>query len=81
MDVKMNLDDAYYLVYKDLTKEDGVLTGRYDAKNGERAYMFGVQTVMELIAYRCGNACGEAFDSKFISNVLLSEARAERGER
>lgn len=80
MSDKMTLDDAYYLVFKDLTKEDGLLTGRYDAENGSREYMNGVWMVMELIAYNVGYDCFEAFDNRFIDNMTASEEKVGRSE-
>ena len=77
---KMSLDDAYYLVYKDLTKMDGVLTGKYDAKNGSKQYMNGVWSVMELIAYGVGIDCYHAFNERYSKNMVESMERAERSE-
>lgn len=74
---KMTLDDAYYLVYKDLTKEDGLLTGKYDAKNGSKQYMNGVWSVMELIAYGVGIDCYEAFNERFCRNLEKSQEQTE----
>ena len=76
----MTLDDAYYLVYKDLTKEDGLLTGKYDAKNGSKQFMNGVWTVMELIAYGVGIDCYEAFNERFCRNLEKSEEEPQTHE-
>ena len=78
---KMNLADAYYLVYKDLTKDEGMFTGVYDAKHGGSDFMYGIATVMEYIAYQVGDGCYEAFCDKFCENMRKSEERAKQTER
>lgn len=77
---KMNLADAYYLVYKDLMKDEGLFTGVYDAKNGKSEFMDGIATVMEYIAYQVGDDCYNAFCDKFAENMLKSEERARKDE-
>lgn len=73
----MNIDDAYYLVFKDLTKEDGLLTGKFDGENGNVPFMYGIQTVMGLIAYKCGNDCFIDFDNRFMHNMIESHIKEE----
>lgn len=75
----MNLTDAYYLVFKDLTEDEGLLTGVYDAKHGKADFMDGIATVMECIAYKVGDDCYEAFCDKFCENMLKSEEKAKKG--
>ena len=77
---RMTEDDAFYIVFKDLTKDEGLFTGRYDAKHGSRQYMHGISSVMEYIAYRVGEDCLDAFNEHFVSNLIESEEKAERGE-
>ena len=78
---KMNLADAYYLVFKDLTKDIGMFTGVYDAKNGKSGFMDGIATVMEYIAYQVGDDCYNAFCDTFAENMLKSEEKARQVER
>ena len=77
----MTEDDAFYIVYKDLTKDEGVLTGRYDAKNGSEKYMHGVCSVMEYIAYKVGEDCYDAFTDRFTKNMIESKEKAERSKK
>lgn len=46
----MELIEAYKMVYNDLINNRGV----YDAKNGNRHFMYGVHSVMETVAYMAG---------------------------
>ena len=51
-----------------------LLCGVYDARNGKDNYMFGVSTVMEMIANLAGDT---GFEKMFLSNMVDSEERAE----
>ena len=52
--------DAYRIVFNDMmNSECGLLVGKYDAKNGNKAFMYGINTVMEWIAYRASEKQGE----------------------
>ena len=77
---EMTEDDAFYIVYKDLTKDEGLFTGRYDAKNGSKQYMHGINSVMEYIAYRVGEDCLDAWVDRFAKNMIESQEKAERNE-
>lgn len=68
--------NAYITVLNDLMECD-LFIGRYDARNGNKDFMYGVLTVMEFIADRAGLII---FDSLFTKNMMLSEDRA-KGER
>lgn len=48
----MNKEEAYKIVFDDLTREGGcdLFRGIYDAKNGKDSYMNGISLVMEYIA-------------------------------
>lgn len=71
------IQDAYRIVYNDiLNKNNGVLVGNYDAKNSTDHYMYGVGTVMELIAYGVGEETGDSFSSMFYQNMAKSEEKA-----
>ena len=44
------VQNAYRIVFNDMMNSGcGLLVGKYDAKNGNEKYMFGVDTVMECI--------------------------------
>jgi len=50
-----------------------LFVGRYDAKNGDEKFMFGVCTVMEFIANEISEEVYEEFRDKFLRNMLDSE--------
>lgn len=53
-------------------KECEVFFGKYDARNGNKHYMYGVSTVMEIIANYAGD---EEFEDMFLKNMTKSEER------
>ena len=56
------IQDAYRIVYNDILNSGcDLLVGKYDAKNGNEKFMYGISTVMEFIAYRVSEADGDAF--------------------
>lgn len=72
--MRNELSDAYLLVLEDLMENSSsILQGRYDAEHGNRAFMYGVQLVMETIAYNVDEEIGDMFAELFMRNVLLSE--------
>ena len=72
-----SLQDAYRMVYNDmLNSECGLLIGQYDAKNGSKELMYGIDIVMEWIAYRVSEADGDAFSNLFLKNMSESEKKA-----
>lgn len=56
--------------------ECGLFCGRYDATNGNEQFMYGINTVMEYLAYLVSDEYGEEFSDKFIKNMIKSEKRA-----
>ena len=56
--------------------ECGLFCGRYDAKNGDKAFMYGISTVMEYLAYLVSEEFGEQIDSEFLENMKKSEESA-----
>jgi len=56
-------------------KEIQLFRGIYDAKNGNEHYMYGISTVMEVIANKAND---EEFENEFLHNMELSEERAGR---
>lgn len=73
--------DAYRIVFNDMmNSECGLLVGKYDAKNGNEKYMFGVDTVMEWIAYKVSEVQGDDFSELFTKNMVESQKKA-RGDK
>lgn len=79
----MNKQEAYEIVYKDLVSKNnsGLFRGKYDARNGSRDFMFGIQTVIENIAFHVGEPVSNSFSDMFTHNMVLSEEKAEREKR
>lgn len=66
--------EAYRIVLEDLlSKNAGILNGKYDAKNGNPQFMYGVSTVMEMIAYSVNEKTGDSFSEMFFKNMEKSE--------
>lgn len=75
------VQDAYRIVFNDMINSGcGLLVGKYDAKNGNEKYMFGVDTVMEWIAYKVSEAQGDDFSELFTKNMVESQKKA-RGDK
>ena len=53
-------------------KECELFCGKYDARNGNEHYMYGISTVMEVIANYAGD---EGFEDMFLENMTKSEER------
>jgi hypothetical protein len=51
----------------------GVFIGKYDAENGSENFMYGVDAVMEYLAYEVSDEYGDAFSEKFTKNMIDSE--------
>lgn len=71
------LKEAYRIVLNDmLNSERGMLVGRYDARNGNPQFMYGVNMVMEWITYRISDEVGDDFSQMFVKNMIESEKNA-----
>ena len=66
--------NAYKTVLDDLCKID-MLVGKYDATHGDQHFINGIWTVMETIAYRVDEDCGDEFNDMFIVNLNKSEEK------
>lgn len=74
-----DLQKAYRLVLNDMVNSGcGLVVGKYDAEHGSEKYMYGVNTVMEWIAYRVSDEVGDAFSDMFTKNMLESEEKCGR---
>ena len=52
--------------------------GVYDAEHGDEKFMYGIQTVMEMIAWYADDL---DYDDMFTKNMVESESKYEEGER
>ena len=69
----MNLKQAYQMVFDDL-HEIRTFQGRYDAVNSSSHFMAGIETVMEVIAYRAyDDDFAEKVFNEFCDNMLRSK--------
>lgn len=71
----MNKKTAYGIVLGDLLRHP-MFVGHYDAKNGNKHFMYGIQTVMEFIAYSVDDNMGDVFENLFLENLIESEKNA-----
>lgn len=69
----MNEKEAFQIVLNKL-KECELLCGKYDARNGSEYFMYGVSTVMEIIANYAGD---NEFEDMFLKNMIESEEKNE----
>ena len=69
----MSEKEAFQIVLNKL-KECNMFSGIYDAKNGNEHFMYGLATVMEVIAYYAGD---EEHADIFLRNMIESEGKNE----
>lgn len=71
---KRDLREAYEIVLADLMSNCGGLpVGRYDAKNGDKIFMYGIWYIMETIAIKAEKQ--EVLNEIFLKNIDESEKR------
>lgn len=58
--------------------ERGLFRGCYDAKNGDKKFMYGISTIMGYLAYLVSEEYGEQFDTEFVKNMTESEKALDR---
>lgn len=69
---------AYQIVLNDIINSGcGLLIGKYDAKNGNKNFMYGIYTAMEFINYKADPTNEDAFDKMFMDNMAKSEEKVE----
>lgn len=56
-------------------KNCGLFYGNYDARHGDLHFMYGINTVMEYLAYQVSEEYGEEFCGMFLENMIKSEKR------
>ena len=69
---RWRLRRAYKLVYNDLRKVN-LFRGVYDARHGDEHFMYGIQTVMEIVAFEAEDF---GFDDLFLDNLTYSQLKA-----
>ena len=68
--------EAYNYVFDDLISNYGDLfRGKYDAKNGSASFMYGIWTVMDVIAHNAKK--DEVLNALFFTNMQISEDRVK----
>ena len=71
------LKNAYKLVYDDMVKSSGLFVGKFDAKNGNKEFMYGIGTVMEFIALSAGEQTYDDFEKIWFENFEKSLDKSE----
>ena len=73
----MNKSEAYKIVFDDLMNVN-MFKGIYDATYDEKTnnFIYGIQTVMENIAYGVSEECYDEFSNMFLANVISSKEGA-----
>jgi hypothetical protein len=52
-----------------------LFSGIYDAKNGSESFMYGINTVIEHLAYLVSDRYGEEVCNTFIKNMIKSQEK------
>lgn len=69
----MTKQDAYRIVYNDILNRDiGLFLGKFDAKNGNEKFMYGINTIMEFIALESSEADYNSFQEIWFKNFQES---------
>lgn len=71
------LKNAYKLVYDDMVKSSGLFVGHFDAKNGNKNFMYGIGTIMEFIALNAGEQTYDEFEKIWLENFEKSLDKSE----
>lgn len=70
----MNKKEAFEIVYDELIKNP-IFQGTYDAKNGNEHFIYGVCTVMEVIANNISKEKYNEYSTLWVDNMIKSEER------
>lgn len=65
-------------VFEEMIFDIEMFRGRYDAKNGDEHFMFGISTPLTYLAYAIDEEYGERFDSMFMKNMTKSIEEANK---
>ena len=75
----MTEHEAYKIVYNDILNRDiGLFLGRFDAKNGNPEFMYGIITLMEFIAYESSEKDYDDFQKIWFENFQKSIDNAKK---
>ena len=64
----MRKKKAFKIVYNELVNQCRLFTGMYDARNGDDKFMYGIETVMEVIASKVSDRTWDEFLDMFTNN-------------
>ena len=70
----MNEKEAFEIVYNELIKNP-MFRGLYDAKHGDKHFMYGVCTVIEVIASNISEETYNEYSNLWTDNMTKSEER------
>lgn len=70
----MDKRKAFEIVYNELIKNP-LLQGNYDAKHGNEHFMYGICTVMEVIANNISEEKYDEYSTLWVNNMAKSEER------
>lgn len=59
-------------VFEEMIFDIEMFRGRYDAKNGDEHFMFGISTPLTYLAYTIDEEYGKNFDAMFMKNMQKS---------
>ena len=75
----MTKQEAYKIVYNDILNRDiGLFLGRFDAKNGDPKFIYGISTVMEFIALEYSEKDYDDFQKIWFENFQKSIDNAKK---
>ena len=60
-------------ILEDMLKDNNLLLGVYDAKNGNEHFMYGIMTVMEMLFDLIDKNFTYEYTKAFIENMIASE--------
>ena len=75
-DERYNLAEASRIVLNQLL-EYNMFKGAYDARNGKPEFIYGIQTVIENIAYNIDEETGDKISDMITRNIVESMNKAE----
>lgn len=65
-------------VFEQMIFDIEMFRGRYDAKNGDEHFVFGISTPLTYLAYAIDEEYGERFDAMFMKNMTKSIEEANK---
>ena len=68
-------------VIEDMQQNCGIFRGTYDPRSGNTAFMLGILTTMETLAYYVDEVYAGEQDLKFVKNMARSEKKIKEGKK